>query len=264
MGTTVSRAKLPEYKEVVKGRMSEEDISFLFAKFTAAAPDGAMGPLEFKRYMDSTGAYKNGKIAAQQQRLAQEEQARRTAGGAAWAQRNWFGSSKGAASRTAAEDAAAFKRSEAMDAKSSANKNHHDGDDDDDDHIKDDGELYPHLFRGYDLDGDGTITFKEFLIYHLAVIHSTEELVYIIFNTFDEDQDGFLSLGDLKAVITASTRYVSDYDVRDREVNRVIDEEARRLMAFLDIRQQGRVQRDDMRLIAQKYPQVLEKMKNLM
>lgn len=224
MGASISRSQLNEYKEVVKDRMDEEAIAFLYMKFTAAAPDGNMTPLQFKKYIDSTGVYKNRKIEAMMSATAAK--------------------AKKVHQLSSDEDEAAGGDDGVVDASAI--------------------DCYPHLFRGYDLDGDGIITFKEFLIYHLAILYSTEELFYIIFNAYDADQDGYLSLGDLKGVISASTRYVGDYDVRDREVLRVIDEEARRLMAFLDIRKQGRVQREDMRLIVQKYPQVLEKMKNLM
>lgn len=125
-------------------------------------------------------------------------------------------------------------------------------------------DLYIQLFRGFDLKGDGVITFKEFLLYHLAVIYNTEELFYIVFNTYDQDGDGYLSLSDIRSTITISTRYLGDVDINDYDVQRVIEEEANRLFAFLDIRKDGYIQREDMRLITQKYPQVLEKMKCLM
>ncbi|KAG8344041.1 EF hand EF hand domain [Trypanosoma vivax] len=127
-----------------------------------------------------------------------------------------------------------------------------------------DREMYPHLFRGYDRDCDGVISFSEFLLYHLAVIYSTEELFVVVFNAYDHNQDGFLSLQDIIATITAATRYVGDCDVDDPEVRRVITEEAQRLMLFLDVRKDGQIRPEDMRLITQKHPEVLEKMKNLM
>lgn len=55
-------------------------------------------------------------------------------------------------------------------------------------------------------------------------------------------------------MIEAATRYVGDYDVTNLEVQRVITDEARRLMAFLDIRKEGLIRMDDMKLITQKYP----------
>ncbi|CBH16422.1 EF-hand domain pair/EF-hand domain/EF hand, putative [Trypanosoma equiperdum] len=125
-------------------------------------------------------------------------------------------------------------------------------------------EMYEHLFRGYDRDCDGVISFSEFLLYHLAVIYSTEELFVVVFNAYDADQDGFLSLNDIVTTITAATKYVGDCDIDDPEVKRVINEEAQRLMMFLDVRKDGRIRPEDMRLITQKHPEVLEKMKNLM
>lgn len=228
----MSQTQLGEYKELVKDRLSDEAIEFLYLKFSKAAPSGLMTPELFRRYMDETSVYKFKDIIAMQQEDRQRQATRN----------KLFGASAGL-SRKVAADTAAAARGEA---------------------VMEESNYYPHLFRAFDLDSDGIITFKEYLIFHLAFIYSTEELFYVIFNAYDEDGDGFLSLGDIKSTITAATRYVGDLDVRDREVVRVIDEEARRLMGFLDIRKQGYVRRRDMRLITQKHPEVLEKMKNLM
>nr|CCC94296.1 unnamed protein product [Trypanosoma congolense IL3000] len=127
-----------------------------------------------------------------------------------------------------------------------------------------DSEMYQHLFRGYDRDRDGVISFSEFLLYHLAVIYSTEELFVVVFNAYDADQDGLLSMNDIVNTITAATKYVGDCDIDDPEVRRVINEEAQRLLMFLDVRKDGHIRPEDMRLITQKHPEVLEKMKNLM
>lgn len=213
-----------DYREVVKDRLSEEAIAFLYTRFMKAAPGGVMTPVLFKQYIESVDVYKDRKI--------REEERKRHQPGIFDKLSNGSSDNKERKSAAAAEE--------------------------------DGSDYYRHLFRGYDIDNDGVITFKKFLIYHVAIVYSTEDLFYVIFNTYDEDGDGCLSLGDIKSVITAATRYVGDYDIHDREVRRVIDEEARRLMGFLDIRKQGYVQMEDMRLITQKYPQVLEKMKYLM
>ncbi|KAG5503716.1 hypothetical protein JIQ42_05939 [Leishmania sp. Namibia] len=235
MGGKISREQMNDYREVVKDRISEEAIGFLHTRFMKAAPSGVMTPLLFKKYIESVGVFKNREI--------REEQRRR-----------WQGS---------IFDRLGPGRHREKKQPAAAAAGVHEGDDRDAAH--DDGsDYYSHLFRGYDIDNEGVVTFKKFLIYHVAVVYSTEDLLYVVFNTYDEDGDGFLSMADIKAVITEATRYVGDYDVSDREVRRVIDEEARRLMGFLDIRKEGYVQMEDMRLITQKYPQVLEKMKCLM
>ncbi|KAG5508099.1 hypothetical protein GH5_07158 [Leishmania sp. Ghana 2012 LV757] len=234
MGGKISREQMNDYREVVKDRISEEAIGFLHTRFMKAAPSGVMTPLLFKKYIESVGVFKNREIREAQRRQRQGSIFDRLRPG-------WHIEEKQAAAAAGV----------------------HEGDDRD--AAQDDGsDYYSHLFRGYDIDNEGVITFRKFLIYHLAVVYSTEDLLYVVFNTYDEDGDGFLSLADIKAVITEATRYVGDYDVSDREVRRVIDEEARRLMGFLDIRKEGYVQMEDMRLITQKYPQVLEKMKCLM
>ncbi|KPA78633.1 putative mitochondrial hypothetical protein [Leptomonas pyrrhocoris] len=229
MGGSISQEQMNDYREVVKDRLSEEAIAFLHTRFMKAAPDGVMTPLLFKQYIEGVDVFKDRKIR-------EEERKRHQPGIFDKLSNSSSNGSRKAKGKAAAEAAAA----------------------------EDGSDYYRHLFRGYDLDNAGIITFKKFLIYHVAIVYSTEDLFYVIFNTYDDDGDGCLSLGDMKSVITAATRYVGDYDVDDREVRRVIDEEARRLMGFLDIRKQGYVQMEDMRLLTQKYPQVLEKMKYLM
>lgn len=231
MGGNISQEQMNDYREVVKDRLSEEAIAFLHTRFLKAAPNGVMTPVLFKQYIESVDVYKDRKIREEERKRHQPSLFDK------------LGNEKGKGGKKEEEKRKAAAAS-AVD--------------------EDGSDYYRHLFRGYDLDNDGVITFKKFLIYHVAVVYSTEDLFYVIFNTYDEDGDGCLSLGDIKSVITAATRYVGDYDIHDREVRRVIDEEARRLMGFLDIRKQGYVQMEDMRLITQKYPQVLEKMKYLM
>ncbi|EPY37277.1 hypothetical protein STCU_00020 [Strigomonas culicis] len=197
------------------------------------AENGVMTPSIFQRYVAAVGVYKERQVQLDIQRMQQQRKRHHIF---SFSKKGDHDEQGGSDSGSDAEDLAAAPEEE----------------------------MYLHLFRGYDFDGDGVITFKEFLMYHMAVVYSTEELFFVVFNAYDEDGDGYLSLGDIQSVITAATRYVGDYDVRDREVRRVIHEEARRLMGFLDIRKEGRVRMDDMHLVVQKYPEVLEKMKNLM
>lgn len=230
MGSSISKGQLSEYREVVKDRIPEDAVQFLYTKFMTAAPDGVMTPALFKRYIESTGVFKSKKITEQ---MGSQYRQHMLESPAVLMSQGHRSSKTSGGERVEGAEAAM-------------------------------GDDYVHLFRGYDLDGDGVITFKEYLVYHLAIMYSTEELFYVIFASYDDNGDGYLCVNDIRAVITAATRYVGDYDVRDREVQRVIDEEARRLVGFLDIRQQGLIEKEDMRLVVQKYPQVLDKMKNLM
>lgn len=232
MGGSISREQMNDYREVVKDRISEDAISFLHSRFIKAAPSGEMTPTQFKHYIDSTDVFKDRKIRGHSLRFQ----------GAAAGQSN------------TANEIAAAPPSGKVDEAAAATVSVEDVSPD----------YYRHLFRGYDLDNAGVITFKKFLVYHLAIVYSTEELFFVVFNTFDADGDGCISLADVKEIITAATRYVGDCDVEDREVRRVIDEEARRLIGFLDIRKEGYVRMGDMQLIVKRYPQVLEKMKHLM
>ncbi|KAG5507674.1 hypothetical protein JKF63_06623 [Porcisia hertigi] len=237
MGGKISHEEMNDYREVVKGRISDDAIGFLHTRFMNAAPSGVMTPLLFKQYIDSVNVFKDRKVRLEQRRLRKGSIFDKLRSGR-------YTPESGETEKADAELDKNEKREAGLQ--------------------EDDSDYYRHLFRGYDLNNEGIITFKKFLIYHVAVVYSTEDLFYVVFNTYDEDGDGFLSQADMKAVITAATRYVGDYDVRDREVRRVIDEEVRRLMGFLDIRKRGYIHMEDMRLITQKYPQVLEKMKCLM
>ena len=63
---------------------------------------------------------------------------------------------------------------------------------------------YDQLFRGYDRDGDGEITFKEYLQYHLGIVFSTEELFDIVFAMYDADGNGYISRQELVESLTAA------------------------------------------------------------
>ena len=124
-------------------------------------------------------------------------------------------------------------------------------------------ENYEQLFRGYDRDQSGTITFKEYLMYHLGIVYSTEELFDIVFAMYDADNNGFITKEEMAQVITNATRWMGDCDVESSEVQKVIADEVKRIFAFVDVDRDGLVSREELRTASQKHPEVLEKLKNL-
>lgn len=124
-------------------------------------------------------------------------------------------------------------------------------------------EEYAQLFRGYDRDGDGTITFKEYLLYHLGIVFSTEELFDIVFAMYDVDGDGMITRDEMAQVITNSTRWMGDCDVESKEVQRVIAGEVDRIIRFVDLDKDDKISKDEMKAATLKHPEVLEKLKNL-
>eukprot|EP00744_Colponema_vietnamica_P005825 GILI01008489.1.p1 GENE.GILI01008489.1~~GILI01008489.1.p1 ORF type:complete len:189 (+),score=47.29 GILI01008489.1:59-625(+) len=124
-------------------------------------------------------------------------------------------------------------------------------------------EDYDQLFRGYDRDGDGTITFKEYLLYHLGIVFSTEELFDVVFAMYDVDGDGNITKDEMLQVITNSTRWMGDCDVESREVQSVIHQEINRVFDFADQNHDGKINKEELRAVSRRHPEVLEKLKNL-
>ena len=122
-------------------------------------------------------------------------------------------------------------------------------------------EEYEQLFRGYDRDGDGTITFKEYLLYHLGIVFSTEELFDIVFAMYDVDKKEEITRDGMIQVITNSTRWMGDCDVESKEVQHVIASEVDRLIDFVGTN--GKITKEELRTGSLKHPELLEKLKNL-
>lgn len=129
--------------------------------------------------------------------------------------------------------------------------------------FKDHHESYQQIFRGYDRDRNGSITFKEYLQYHLGIVYSTEELFDILFAMYDVDQNGHISREEMTQVITNATRWMGDCDVENKRVQGTIADEVRRIIAFCDLDKDGKISREELRAVSQKHPEVLEKLKNL-
>ena len=52
MGNGISKELMAEFKEVIKGKFDEKEITHMYRLFHKAAPTGKMGPQEFKKYIE--------------------------------------------------------------------------------------------------------------------------------------------------------------------------------------------------------------------
>ena len=187
MGQSITRAQMEDYKETVKGKFDEREIRHMYKLFHHAAPNGKMGPIEFKQYIEGLQIFKR----------------------------------------------------------------------------VDPQEDYEQLFRGYDRDGDRSINFKEYLLYHLGIVFSTEELFDIVFAMYDVRSEDKITRENMIQVITNSTRWMGDCDVEAKAVQEVIKKEVEKLILFADLDCDGAISREELKSVSMRHPEVLEKLKNL-
>ena len=124
-------------------------------------------------------------------------------------------------------------------------------------------ETFEQIFRGYDRDGNGSINFKEYLLYHLGIVYSTEELLDILFAMYDSARCGFLTREGMVHVVTNATRWMGDCDVESQAVQAAIALEVDRFVRFVDRDKDGVITKEELRMVSQRHPEVLEKLKNL-
>jgi Ca2+-binding EF-hand superfamily protein len=71
-------------------------------------------------------------------------------------------------------------------------------------------EFCEHIFRCYDIDGNGTISFREFITtLHVASRGTPEEKLRSTYRMYDIDRNGHVSLEEIRHILT-----VSDHDKR--------------------------------------------------
>jgi len=71
------------------------------------------------------------------------------------------------------------------------------------------------LFRLYDFDGSGTITWREYVcVCAIVMAGTTEEKIKLLFSTFDEDGSGELSIEEFS---TAAKKFSIDKTDKERE-----------------------------------------------
>eukprot|EP01027_Heterolobosea_sp_BB2_P025296 GEZU01038818.1.p1 GENE.GEZU01038818.1~~GEZU01038818.1.p1 ORF type:complete len:184 (+),score=66.86 GEZU01038818.1:175-726(+) len=116
---------------------------------------------------------------------------------------------------------------------------------------------FDHLFRGMDRNGDGTITFSEYLQYH-AVYHSADipELVEIVFSMYDQDGDGYVSKEEMIECITNCTR-LKGVDVDTDENRALISGRVQKLLEIADENKDGFLTKDEILAAVKRDPGVL-------
>ena len=126
------------------------------------------------------------------------------------------------------------------------------------------GESFAHLFRGYDSDRDGRITFEEFLDFHVTVLHPTpDKLLDLVMRLYDADGTGKLTHRGMVEVITSSTHWLGYCDVEAKEVVQAIEQTVTQIVRCADIDRDGMLSRDDLEEAGAHIPDLLRKLLEL-
>lgn len=95
-----------------------------------------------------------------------------------------------------------------------------------------------YLFRAMDLDKDGVVNFKDFIIFQSKVssnVIDPIDLLSIIFEMYDADNDGQISMSDLKMSLRSiflalNPRY---WETRKEQLNGLVDQRMKTIMGLL-------------------------------
>jgi len=125
-------------------------------------------------------------------------------------------------------------------------------------------EKYDHLFRGFDYDSDGEISFRDFLMFHLAVDKRVREpLEHVVFAMFDVDQRGALSTDGIVEVISNSTRWMEETDPDSFDVCSSIAIEAQNIVEIIAAKNDDAITKEEFLTACRKHPALLERMGSL-
>ena len=185
MGASLTTEQLGEFRLICDDKFDDRELRHMHRLFHRAAPQGKMGPSEFKRYVEGLGVFQAG-----------------------------------------AEH-----------------------------------ETYDQLFRGFDVDQDKQVSFKDYLRYHRAVVHGGADLPGVIHAICDAEATGFVTVEGLAKVITNSIRWTGEQDPESALVAQVVAQTATNIVHVCDADKDGRVSRDELCDAATRHPEVLEKLK---
>ncbi|KAJ9465204.1 Neurocalcin-like protein [Diplonema papillatum] len=93
------------------------------------------------------------------------------------------------------------------------------------------------LFRGYDLNGDGSVTFHEFLSSQAAILHGGPKLLQVVFSILDRDRDNCLVRQDFLCAVIG-TEAPDDIGV---DATNIIETEVEGLWQFVSGKAVGAV-----------------------
>ncbi|KAL0485529.1 calcium sensor [Acrasis kona] len=113
-----------------------------------------------------------------------------------------------------------------------------------------------YLFRAMDANKDGTITFKEFLLFQSITAPTTkamqpEELIEIAFEMYDEDGDGYVTLKEMKESLTNMYK-AKGLDVTDENIIRIEN-----LLKIADANNDGQLTREEIFKACKQDPSLL-------
>jgi len=95
-----------------------------------------------------------------------------------------------------------------------------------------------YLFRAMDKNGDGKITFKEFLMFQSITAPTTKplevkELIELAFTMYDEDNDGYVTAEEMRDSLTNMFK-AKGLNTDSPEIKKVIDQRIKNLLELAD------------------------------
>jgi Ca2+-binding EF-hand superfamily protein len=118
-----------------------------------------------------------------------------------------------------------------------------------------------HLFRSYDRDRSGSISFEEFIIY-LSITAPTqteqdpEKIIEVTFALYDENGDGTLTADELKRGMKDTFRLLG-HDVESEKFKSVIDHRVKKLFDAADVNNDGQITLEEIKEAVKKQPKLL-------
>jgi calmodulin len=112
-----------------------------------------------------------------------------------------------------------------------------------------------------DADKDGTITFKEFLMFQSITAPTTqplqpEELIELAFDMYDEDGDGFVTADEMRDSLTNMFK-AKGLDVKSGEITETINKRIENLLKIADSNGDGQLTKDEIVSACRQDPSLL-------
>jgi neuronal calcium sensor 1 len=120
-----------------------------------------------------------------------------------------------------------------------------------------------------DQNKDGTITFKEFLIFQSITAPTTTPLnpdelidsiylffIIVAFDMYDEDNDGYVTAEEMKESLTNMFK-ARNLDVSSKEVTNTINQRIENLLVLADENGDGKLTREEIQKACKKDPSLL-------
>jgi len=119
-----------------------------------------------------------------------------------------------------------------------------------------------YLFRAMDQNKDGTITFKEFLIFQSITAPTVtplnpDELIDMAFDMYDEDNDGYVTADEMKESLTNMFK-ARNLDVTSKEVKNTIEQRIQNLLILADENGDGKLTREEIQKAYKEDPSILK------